>query len=196
MSSRRAPAGFSLIEVIFFIVVLGIAFVGMLLLYSSTTKASVDPLIRKQALALASSLLEEIELRAYTICDPDDPIVYTATVSGDCTTLAEGMGPDGGETRYGGLNPRFDNVNDYDNFRMGSGQAPPNTSIQTADGTPIDGLSTYSVSVSVAAIAANELGPTIPATEALSITVTATHVPTGTAVSLRGYRTRYAPRSP
>lgn len=193
MSSRRSSTGFSLIEVVVFIVVLGIAFVGMLLLYSSTTRASVDPLIRKQALALATSLLEEIELRAFTICDPDDPSVYTATTPppAGCTTF-EVIGVEGGETRY--ADPRFDNVSDYHDFKMGSGQT--DADIKTADGTIIGALSNYSVTVTVAAIGANELGASIPATEALSIIVIATHVPTGTSVSLQGYRTRYAPNSP
>lgn len=192
MSSRRA--GFSLIEVIVFIIVLAIAFVGLVLLYNRVTQASVDPLIRKQALAIAASLLEEIELQAYTLCDPDDPAVFTATVLGDCAT-GEGIGTEGGETRYGGATPRFDNVSDYDGFAMGSGVPNPNHQIMTVNGAVIDALANYRVNVVVASINANELGATIPDTVALRITVTATHVPTGLTVSLQGYRTRYAPNS-
>ncbi len=107
MSIRRRSTGFSLIEVVVFIVVLGIAFVGMLVLYNRVTSASVDPMVRKQALAIASSLLEEIELRAHTFCDPDDPNVYTATSTAGCTII-EAIGPEAGETRYSV--PRFDNV--------------------------------------------------------------------------------------
>ncbi len=151
MCARHRSAGFSLIEVVVFIVVLGIAFVGMLILYNRVTSASVDPMVRKQALAIASSLLEEIELRAYTFCDPDDPNVYTATSTAGCTTI-EAIGPEAGETR--------------------------------------------SVAVDVAQIAANELGTDVPTTDALRITVTATHVPTGITTSLQGYRVQYAPKSP
>src|SRR6478735_7116648 len=71
----RWQAGMSLIEVVVFIVVLGLALAGVMILYSQATRASADPLVRKQALAIASSLLEEIELRAFTLCDPDDPNV-------------------------------------------------------------------------------------------------------------------------
>ena len=193
MRSKDRQGGFSLIEVVVFIVVLGIAFVGMAILYNRVTTASVDPMVRKQALAIASSLLEEIELRAFTFCDPDDPNVYTATgpPPTGCTTV-EGIGTEGGETRYSV--PRFDNVSDYDNFKMGSGQTDPD--IKTAAGTTIPDLANYSVSVTVAQIAASELGADVPATEALRITVTATHVPTGTNVTLQGYRVRYAPNSP
>jgi MSHA pilin protein MshD len=183
----------SLIEVVVFIIVLGIAFAGLTILYNQVSKTSVDPMIRKQALALASSLLEEVELQAYTVCDPDDSSVYTATTPppAGCATF-EGIGVEGGETRYG--NPRFDNVSDYDNFRMGRLQPDPD--IKTADGTLIGALADYSVVVSVAQIAANELGASIPDTEGLRIRVTATHVPTGTSVTLQGYRVRYAPNSP
>jgi MSHA pilin protein MshD len=199
MCARRRSAGFSLIEVVVFIVVLGIAFVGMLILYNRVTSASVDPMVRKQALAIASSLLEEIELRAYTFCDPDDPNVYTATSTVGCTGAAyiENIGPDtlpssSIETRYS--TPRFDNVNDYDGFRMGSGETDPN--VRTAANAIITELANYKVVVAVAQIAANELGTDVPTTEALRITVTATHVPTGIATSLQGYRVRYAPNSP
>jgi MSHA pilin protein MshD len=191
MCARHRSAGFSLIEVVVFIVVLGIAFVGMLVLYNRVTSASVDPMVRKQALAIASSLLEEIELRAYTFCDPDDPNVYTATSTAGCTTI-EAIGPEAGETRYSV--PRFDNVNDYDGFRMGSGEADPN--VRTAANAIITELANYKVVVAVSQIAASELGADVPAAEALRITVTATHVPTGITTSLQGYRVRYAPNSP
>src|SRR4051812_39097708 len=93
---RMRQAGLSLIEVVVFIVVLGIGFAAILTLYNSLTTASVDPMVRKQALAIASSLLEEIELRAFTYCDPDDANVYTATSSAGCTGVAyqENLGPD------------------------------------------------------------------------------------------------------
>lgn len=194
----------TLIEVVVFIVVLGIGIAGALMLFNQLTKASVDPMIRKQAIALASSVLEEIELKSFTFCDPDEPAVYTATAAsaaqcGGAATHVENIGPEnfgaGNEDRYTALN-RFDNVSDYNGFAMGSGQTDPN--VRTADNTPIAALADYSVVVTVAAISANELGATIPTvtTEALRITVVATHVPTGTVVSLQGYRTLYAPNSP
>lgn len=199
MCARRRSAGFSLIEVVVFIVVLGIAFVGMLILYNRVTSASVDPMVRKQVLAIASSLLEEIELRAYTICDPDDPNVFTANVLGDCTVLPEGIGPEPGETRY--VVPRYDNVNDYNNFCMGPGlPACTDGVIRTAAGTNLNELANYRADVAVVQIAANELlataGDNVPTAEALRITVTATHLPTGITTSLQGYRVRYAPNSP
>jgi MSHA pilin protein MshD len=196
MCARRRSAGFSLIEVVVFIVVLGIAFVGMLILYNRVTSASVDPMVRKQALAIASSLLEEIELRAYTFCETSDPKVYTATSSVQCTTPEAVVA---GENRYGPV--RYDNVQDYNGFCMGPGlPACPDVVIRTAAGANLNELANYRADVAVVPIAANELlaaaGDNVPPTDALRITVTATHVPTGIATSLQGYRVRYAPNSP
>jgi len=186
MCTRRAQAGLSLIEVVVFIVVLGIAFVGMLILFNRVTSASVDPVVRKQALAIAASVLEEVELRAFTYCDPDDAAVYTANGTGDCSTV-ETIGAEAGETRY--ASPRFDNVNDYHGFNMAG------AAILSADGQPIAGLTGYSVSVTVANISPGELPSVADVNDALRITV-AVSAPTGVNVSLQGYRLRYAPRSP
>lgn len=182
MSARRA-AGMSLIEVVVFIVVVGIGLAGLLVLFNQVTRASVDPMVRKQTLAIASSLLEEIELRGFTYCDPDDPNVYTAPTP-PCTT-PEVIGVEGAETRY--ADPRFDNVSDYHGFAMSG------ANMKNVDGTPLSGLTDYSVAASVA----NAGGDfSLAVDEALLITVTAQHVPTGLTVSLQGYRLRYAPNSP
>ena len=191
-STSRYLTGMSLIEVVVFIVVLGIGIAGTVVLFNQVTKASVDPMIRKQALALASSMLEEVELKAFTYCDPDDATVYTAANAAACA-IAEGIGPNepsaNAETRY--ADPRFDNVNDYHGFSMGSGQANPD--IRTAANTPIAELANYAVSVSVAN-AGGTFGLAVD--EVLLITVAASHVPTGVSVSLQGYRFRYAPNTP
>jgi MSHA pilin protein MshD len=195
MCNRGRTAGLSLLEVVVFIVVLGVGFAGMLVLYNRVTTASVDPVVRKQTLAIAQSLLEEIELRAYTYCDPDDANVYTASSAAGCATLVENIGPEAGETRYN--NPRYDNVNDYNGFCMGPGSPVcPSGVITTAANVAIPQLADYRVDVSVAqTTAADNLGP-VPLAAGLHITVTAKHVPTGTTVSLEGYRVRYAPNSP
>jgi MSHA pilin protein MshD len=178
--SRRRCAGFSLVEVVVFIVVLGLGIAAIAVLYNRLTLASVDPLVRKQALAIASSLMEEIQLRAFTTCDPDDANVFGP---GPCV-VTEGPGPEAGETRT-----TFDNVNDYHGFQMGSGTGNP---VTTAGGVTVDGMADYLVTASIAESA---LAP-VAAADSLLVTVTATHVPSGTAVTLQGYRTRYAPNNP
>ena len=52
--------GVSLIELIMFIIIISIAVTGVLLVMNRVSGHSADTLIRKQALAIAESLLEEI----------------------------------------------------------------------------------------------------------------------------------------
>jgi len=196
MSTRLRTAGMSLIEVVVFIVVLGIGIAGAVLLFNQLTVASVDPMVRKQLLALASSLLEEIELRPFTFCDPDQAEVFTATSASaaQCggASGVEVIGPNepsaNAESRY--VDPRFDNVNDYNGFGMADGL------IKGPDNQVVPNLTGYSVTAAVANAGGVAPFATLPADAVLLITVTATHTPTGTAVSLQGYRFRYAPNSP
>ncbi len=186
MSSRpaRRERGLSLIELVVFIVVLAIGVTGVAILFNQMTRSSVDPVVRKQALAIATSLMEEIELHAFTYCDPDDPAVGTATSAAGCA-IPEAIGPEPGETRY--ADPRFDNVNDYNGFSMSGG-------IRDVTNTVVPGLGSYAASVTVQPISAGEL-PGIPTSEGLRITVNVTG-PANANVVLQGYRLRYAPNSP
>src|SRR5215470_7670952 len=116
MSTSRAAArsqrGLSLIELIIFIVVVGIGLAGVLVAINTGVGRSADPMVRKQALAAAESLLEEIELQPFTYCDPGDTAASTATSSAGCTTAGQSMDTPGnwgvGKTRYGPA--FFDNV--------------------------------------------------------------------------------------
>jgi MSHA pilin protein MshD len=56
--------GVSMIELIMFIVIISIAVAGILLVMNKVTGHSADTLVRKQALAIGESLLEEIELQS------------------------------------------------------------------------------------------------------------------------------------
>ncbi len=190
----HALCGATLVELIVFILIVGVAAGAILSLYAGTTKRSSTPLIEKQAMAIAESLMEEIRLMPFTFCDPDDPNVSTATsaVVGAgptfCAVAAEAaMAPEAGETRYAALTP-FDNVNDYNGFAMPGGIC---AGICDITGTAIAGLGAYTAVVAVALLAFGP-APVIPATDALQITVTVTH-PSGVAVALTGIRTRYAP---
>lgn len=172
--------GISLIELVIFIAIVGVALAGILAVLNATVGKSADPLPLKQAVAIAEALLDEVQLSAFTWCDPDDANVLTATSAAigptGCATLAEGIGPEAGDARP------FDNVNDYNGFSMAG--------ITDLTGAAITGLGAYNASITVASAA---LG-TVPAGAALLITVTVTG-PGATNVVLSGYRTRYAPNS-
>jgi MSHA pilin protein MshD len=188
MCSNR-QRGLSLIETVIFIVVLGIGIAGLAILYNQLTLASVDPLVRKQSVAIANSLMEEIQLRPFTFCDPDDPLVFTETSPLGCSSAAQResgtIGPEAGESRY--ADPRFDNVSDYHGFNMAG-------SINDITNAPIGGLTGYTALVQIAA-AGGDFPAAIPVDEALRITVTVTG-PANIQVVLQGYRLRYAPNSP
>lgn len=66
---RTAQRGFTLIELIINIVVVSAGLVGILTVMNSTVKSSADPMMRKQAMVLTESILEEIVQKEYA--DPD-----------------------------------------------------------------------------------------------------------------------------
>lgn len=200
--SAAVQRGLSLVELIVFIVVVGAAVAGVTMAFTASTRSSADPLIQKQALAIAEAMLEEVQLQPFTYCDPNHDNAATATGAGDCpgadennlTPEAVDVPPTGpAETRYQADRP-FDNVNDYNGFD--SATAVP-SGIRNIGGASIAGLDAYRVQVSVTGQA---LGPgaapplNIPAAESLLITVTVTG-PANTTVVLQGYRTRYAPNA-
>lgn len=65
MNSIR-QRGFTLIELIIFIVVVSAGLAGILSVMNTVVKSSADPMVRKQAMALADSIMEEILLKSYT----------------------------------------------------------------------------------------------------------------------------------
>lgn len=195
MFTSHNQRGISLIELVMFIVIVSVALAGILLVMNVTTKSSADPLVHKQALAIAESLLEEVELMPFTYCDPDDlhaASAVSATVGGGgCNSTVEAMGPENAfaeqptaETRYHATTP-FDNVNDYHGF-----DSVADGGIRDIAGNTITALSGYSASIDVS----NANLPNVAAGDALLITVTVTG-PDGMPVAVEGIRTRYAPRT-
>ena len=59
--------GISLVELIMTIVIVSVAMAGVMLPLNANSIFSADPLIHKQALTIAESLLEEIELKNFAI---------------------------------------------------------------------------------------------------------------------------------
>lgn len=174
MFVNRCQRGFTLIELIVSIVIISVALVGVLTILNQTTSRSADPMIRKQALAVAEALLEEVMAKPFAWCDPDDAQAATAmsAVVGalGCAVTVEALGSEAGEVR-----DIFDNVNDYNGLA---------TAVNIAGG----GAAPYNAVVAVAATAFNG----IAAANALLITVTV-NAPGGEAVQLQGIRTRHSP---
>ena len=187
---RGTCGGVSLIELVVFIVIVGVAMAGVFAAFNTITKASADPQVHKQVLAIAESLMEEVALMPFTFCDPDDANAAAATGpgigGGQCTSISEAIGPEAGETRYSTTTP-FDNVNDYHTFAMGPG-------IQDITNTTIAGLGAYSANITITGSALGSGLNLTTATGSMRISITVTG-PGGVSTTLEGYRTRYAPNT-
>lgn len=180
---RAGARGFTLVELLIFIVVIAAAIAGVLRVFTEATSRSADPAVRRQALAIAESLLEEVQLMPFTFCDSEDANVETATGSAGCAATVDATGPETGETRF--TTPPFDHVNDYHGYTMSGG-------IVDITNTAVAGLSGYGASIAVAPAALNTIGAA--SGDALRITVTVTG-PGNTSLTLDGYRSRHAPNS-
>ena len=180
MRARSRQHGVTLIELIVFIVIVGVALTGMLTVLNLTARTGADPMIRKQMLAIAEGLMDEVAAQPFTWCDPNDPVAATAISAAACATL-EAIGPEAGETRGGAVTP-FDNVNDY------SGLAGITTNIT---GTAMPGG--YTAAITVAPSALGPAASLVPAAASLLITVTVSF--NNENLTIEGYRTRYAPNS-
>ena len=192
--------GLTLIELLVFIVVVSVAIVGVLAVLNFTVRHSADPLVRKQAIAIAESILSEIEQQPFTYCDPDDKNATTATSTSGCfsdtqdpspTTPGTITGPfPNTESRYDQTNP-FDNVSDYGGFVMPDGVVCTGICLP-GNSTALPGLTGYKVTVTITRVGGSAQFPSVPLDAALQIDVLVTG-PGNTAITLTGYRTRYAP---
>jgi MSHA pilin protein MshD len=126
MSSSRSR-GFTLVEMIIAIVIIGIGLAGVLLAFDTTVKSSADPLLHKQMLAAAEEMMEEVLLKPYAVSGTAP--TNSATTCGTA----------------GAARAAFDDVSDYHNYQT--------TGICTIDGVAVAGLSGYSIRVSIDAAA-------------------------------------------
>jgi MSHA pilin protein MshD len=212
---RKDQAGMSLIEVIVFVVIVGVALAGVLSTLNLTTARSADPLIRKQMLAIAEGLMDEIQLRPFTFCKGSDvrvALATSATVGGaGCSVNVQGFGNDG-EARA-----NFTNLTNY------CGNAPSNSitcssrTLGTAndDASIVQDLSGIGASppgywATITLAADNGLGPAgnkiasanpasgvdATALNAIRITVTVASTKTTEVITLNSYRTRWAGNIP
>jgi len=192
-------SGVTLIELVVFMVIVSVALVGVLKVLDITNRGSADPLVRKQALSIAESLLLEIEQQPFTWCDPDDANASTATSAATCASTAQDPSPTTAgaitgpfpntESRYSSNNP-LDNVADYGGFTMPGGGCTGICS--PGDSTPLTGLNAYSATVTItrAGVAAPYASFALDSVLKISVRVIG---PANTDVTLTGYRVRYAP---
>jgi len=182
-ADRRRARGASLVEVIVFIVIVSVAAGAVLGSLQWSTRASPDPMIRKQLLAIGESMLEEVLLQPHTWCDPTDANLATAAAARDCASLPEALGPEPGEDRHDTRTP-FNNVNDYHDFKMAG--------IRNVRNEPVRGLEDYTVVVQVDDAKLSDASG--DGAEALRVRVTV-YGPANSELVLEGFRTRHAPNA-
>jgi MSHA pilin protein MshD len=139
---RRRGAGFTLIELIVFIVIVSVGLAGVLGSLNISAQHSADPLPPKQALAIAEGLLEEVLLKAYA--NPSGG--YAETDPANCS----------GRDSY-------DDVSDYACF-----DGAPATAIISRDLVGNALPAGYSATIGIATIA---LGPSAVNTRQVTVTV-------------------------
>ncbi len=134
-TTSRRQTGFTLVELIFFIVLVSFGIAGILSVMNVSVATSADPLVRKQTVAVAESLLEEILLKSYD--DPDDsPAVVEAS-----RALYDDVSDYAGYTTSGGMT-------DLAGATIG-GLGSYNVSSVTVTTTALNGVAARQVTVTV-----------------------------------------------
>lgn len=164
--SSRGSRGFTLVEMIIAIVIIGVGLAGVLTAFNTTVKSSADPLLHKQMLAVAEEMMEEVLLKPFA----PQPGASAAGAT-TCGTAAA-------------VRAAFDDVSDYHTYETTDGTCD-------IDGVAVAGLAGYSVKVTVvanAAVATDLVGLPIGAVKKVTVVVTRG----GETLSLVGWRADYA----
>ncbi len=158
---RQRQRGLTLIELIMFIVIVSVGLAGILVVINTVVKSSADPMVRKQSIAMADAVLEEVLLKAYA-----NPSGGFAAVPASCATDR----------------PLFDDVSDYACFD-GAAAATRILGSQMMAGATGPLPDTFWAKVELSAV-------TVSGVSMKKITVTVTD-PSSAAYALSGYRADY-----
>lgn len=172
MSTERPgqplQCGFTLIELIIFIVVVSVGIVGILSVLNITAQHSADPVYPKQALAIAEALMEEIQLKDFSAPASNNFVPSNPPAPAE--------------------RQNFDNVADFNNYGVETLPSTLRAGIFDILGNAITSLANYRVMVAVAAAgAALNL---VPAADVLVITIQVTD-PGNSVHVFTGYRLNY-----
>lgn len=165
MNVYRGQRGFTLIETIVSIVVIGIALAGLAAVFGLGFARGADPLRERQALAIAEAYLEEALLQPYA--DPDTGAVCGAPEANRAI---------------------FDDACDYNALANNGCLAAPATTACDQNGNPIAGLAGFGIAM---AVGNTTLGP--PNVNALRVVVTVTTPGGITPLQLVGFKAQLPP---
>jgi MSHA pilin protein MshD len=178
MNSYRYLPGFTLIELVITIMVLAIGVTAFTQLMNASTIASVDPMVRQQAHAIAQSYLEEVMLNSF--CDPNLPgSCPAACVAANICSTCGGLASPTPETR-----PDYDDVCDYNGLS--------NIGARNQFDSAIAALTNYNVLVTVDDSAVTLSGLSSASGQVVRVDVNVTHATNPNIdVTLSAYRTNF-----
>jgi MSHA pilin protein MshD len=128
-------AGFTLIETVIVVVLLGVIMAGMTVLFVKNVSESHQPYLRQRALAVADAFMDEILRKRW---DDYTPLGGGCVKTASCPAgpLAAGIGTEEG------ARSDYDDIDDYDAI---TNQSPP----QDSAGNAMTGYDGFSVTVTV-----------------------------------------------
>lgn len=149
--------GFTLIETVMFIVIVGVAVAGVTIQFSQTVAHSADPLLRQKTIALANGIMDEIVRKRW---DENTPIgggcVVTIAATNVCavpgapsvSTAWSDPTPTWANDNGGEARAQYDDIDDYDAI---TAQSPP----QDPTGANITDYAGYTLDITVSYPASN-----------------------------------------
>lgn len=212
----KRQRGLTIIELVLFMVIMGVAAAGIIGVLNMGTKSSADPLRRKQAMLIAEAFMEEVQLARFTFCVPGDANESTAANQDGCSNLGNTVAV---RPRPAGMVRPYANVADYATafnadertFAVNgvdtdvNGRALGQDAALNQMGNSSLGPITTTVALNLVPAGA-PLGPAVgPANlriqsaanslEVLQITIITRYGGPNDVIRLDGYRTRYAPNN-
>ena len=170
----QKQAGFSLIEMIVVIVVLGLGLTGVTMVITETVQQSPKPLVQTRAMELAQTYLDEILPKRFDETSGQGGVPRCDSTDNAAQACSGAMGSEAGENRS-----TYDDVDDYDGLDnqppvLASGNTPPN-------------FDDYRVQVSVT-YAGGDLGLANRSAKRITVTVT---TPLGNSLPVTAYRVNF-----
>lgn len=160
----------TLIELVVAIMIIGVGLAGLMATFTNVVKGSSEPLIRKQMLAIAEQMMEEITMKQFIGTAP----VASATCARDTWI---------GLQDYSGYDSSKANC-------LSTGSAGTSI-VYEVTGSSINDLNGYAVVVELTQPAlTSTAGGSVPAANVIRIKVTVTHG--SDTLELLGWRTNYA----
>ena len=164
-------SGFTLLELVITIVILGLGASAFIVLINQTTRDSVDPLVQQQASGIAESYLEEILLLDY--CDPDL----------DCSSVCTSSCATNCSNSEGTNRPVYDDIFDYLNL--------PDNVVRDRNNNAVNGLGGFSVNVGVETSGVSLDGLSGNTCEVARVNVQVSHPVLDGPVEFSGYKVNF-----